>query len=92
MATHELKTWPEFYEAIISGAKNFDLRKNDRNFQVNDYLVLREWDPATKTYSGRKTTRRISYILESRPDAGCAADFGLNDGYAILAMLWASGD
>ena len=45
MKTHDLKVWPEYYRALISGAKKFELRKNDREFQVRDQLLLREWDP-----------------------------------------------
>ena len=47
MKTHDLKCWPEFFEAILNGTKNFDLRINDRGFQVGDRLLLHEYDPAT---------------------------------------------
>src|SRR3954470_11426726 len=40
---HELKCWPEFYKALVSGEKTFELRKNDRGFRVGDVLWLREW-------------------------------------------------
>ena len=33
---HELKCWPEYFEAVISGAKTFEVRKNDRDFAVRD--------------------------------------------------------
>jgi ubiquitin len=44
-ATHRLKTWPEYYVAIQEGRKPFELRFNDRNFQVGDKLILEEFVP-----------------------------------------------
>lgn len=86
MKTHDLKTWPEFFDQIVVGEKTFELRKDDRPFAVGDELLLREYDPATKQYSGREVFRRITHILRHRPDAGCAATFGLREGYAILSI------
>jgi len=42
---HELKTWPEFWDAIRIGAKTFELRFDDRGFAVGDVLELRRWRP-----------------------------------------------
>ena len=33
---HRLKTWPNLYHAMKSGAKTFDIRRNDRNFQEGE--------------------------------------------------------
>lgn len=41
---HDLKCWPEFFQDVKDGTKTFELRKNDRNYQVRDILHLREWD------------------------------------------------
>ena len=86
MATHELKIWPEYFEAIIAGTKTFDLRKNDRDFQVGDILWLREWHPNGHYYSGRETMQRVTYILPHLPMAGCAATFGLQPGHVVMAI------
>lgn len=83
---HELKTWPEFFEQIVSGKKTFELRNDDRNFVVGDVLCLQEYDPTTKQYTGRETVRSVSHILRHRPDAGCAATFGLMPGYVVLSL------
>ena len=32
--THELKTYPKYFQETIEGNKPFEIRKNDRNFQV----------------------------------------------------------
>ncbi|MHC5823631.1 MAG: DUF3850 domain-containing protein [Nostoc sp.] len=34
MATHNLKTWMPFYQDVIDGRKTFELRKNDRYYQI----------------------------------------------------------
>lgn len=68
MTTHELKTWPEYFEAVASGAKNFEIRSTkDRTFEVGDKVVLKEWDPATSSYSGRLRVRQITYIVAGAP-------------------------
>jgi hypothetical protein len=78
MTTHELKCWPEYFADIASGRKNFEIRLNDRNFQVGDCLTLREWNPATSEYTGKTTRRWITYIT-SFPD-------GLRDGYVCMEL------
>src|SRR5690349_13320585 len=51
---HKLKTWPEEFEAVLTGQKNFELRENDRQFCIGDTLRLQEFKPcATCRGSGR---------------------------------------
>lgn len=45
MKIHELKTWPSYFHDIAAGQKTFEYRKNDRDFQINDLLLLKEFDP-----------------------------------------------
>jgi len=61
--THELKTWPESFRAVKHGIKTFEVRKDDRNFQVGDYLILKEYDPEKKTYSGDYIKVRVNYAV-----------------------------
>jgi hypothetical protein len=42
---HELKTWPESFNAIKDGRKTFDVRRADRDFQEGDVLILQEFIP-----------------------------------------------
>lgn len=60
--THELKTWPEPFHAIWHGSKKHEIRKNDRQYQVGDEVLLREFDPDTGIYWGRKILAAITYL------------------------------
>lgn len=79
MSTHELKTWPKPFEATGNLLKSFELRKNDRGFEVNDTLVLHEFDPDTEQYTNRSLNRTVVYILRGPA-------FGLPEGYVIMSV------
>lgn len=71
MSTHDLKTDPEVFEAAWQGKKSFEIRKNDRDFQVGDTLNLRETQHsalemaagAPLEYTGRVIEEKVIYIL-----------------------------
>jgi len=80
MKTHELKTYPEYFEQIWEGKKDWELRKNDRNYKFNDTLILKEWDWRVNEYTGREIEAVVCYVLKGVPE------FGLMSGYCILSL------
>ncbi len=56
------KCWPEFFELMLSGKKNADLRLADFGLKARDILVLEEWDPKTKKYTGRKLSKKVKAV------------------------------
>lgn len=67
--THELKTWPDYYNHLVDGTKTFEYRRNDRGFKVGDVLHLREWEPMPEgRYTGREMRRRVTYVLQVSRD------------------------
>jgi hypothetical protein len=66
MTTHELKIWPQYFQPLIECRKTFELRKTDRDYQVDDEIWFREWDPKTETYTGREAEATIRYILDGQ--------------------------
>jgi Domain of unknown function (DUF3850) len=83
---HELKCWPQFFEAIAKGHKRHDLRRaDDRDFRVGDRLRLREFDPGFKRYTGREQIVEVTYITSAKQP--CALSEGaLDPGYCILSI------
>lgn len=68
---HELKTDSEVFEAVMLGVKPWEIRKNDRGYEVGDILNLRETkytgiemsQGKALIYTGREVKVRVMYIL-----------------------------
>lgn len=69
MAIIKKKLWPQYFDAISSGKKRFELRVADFDVKEGDTLILEEWDPETKQYSGRKIEKTVDFVM----------NFGLDD-------------
>jgi hypothetical protein len=86
---HELKTLPIYFDAIESGDKTFEVRRDDRGFQKGDILTLKEWIPYDEEaflssdraahYSGREIRRKIQWILTG-------GQFGIEPGFVVMAL------
>ena len=72
---HELKIAPKYFEGIISGRKTFVVRKDDRNYQENDVLILKEYD--NNSFTGNEYAVIVTYVQH---DEYC------KDGYCILSF------
>lgn len=62
---HELKCWPQHFVAVMVGVKQFEIRKDDRQYRVGDTLRLREWDPDAEVYTGRERWCDVTYVLRN---------------------------
>lgn len=61
---HNLKIWTQFFTDVKSGAKPFEVRKNDRDYEVGDTLILDEFDPNTEKYTGAWIPKLVTYKLD----------------------------
>jgi ASC-1-like (ASCH) protein len=71
---HHLKIQPVHFEAVCSGLKLAELRKNDRDFKAGDILQLHEWN-------GKYTCRYVSRIAIHVADV---SDY--LPGYVLISM------
>lgn len=77
---HELKTWPGYFDAVAREVKTFEIRPDDRYFQVGDLLALREWSPSAKDYTPAEPVfREITYVFPG-------GQFGVEAGFVVLGI------
>lgn len=75
-----LKLHVDYFDDVADGVKTFEIRKNDRDYQVGNILVLREYDPIdsyTGAFTGRECRARITYIT----------DYAQKDNYVVLGIV-----
>ena len=69
MSIIEKKVWPKSFNLIKSRKKKFELRVADFKIKKGDVLILREWDPKKKLYTGREVKKGARFVFK----------FNLND-------------
>lgn len=91
---HDMKILPPYFEAVASGRKAFEVRRDDRGFAEGDTLRLREWVPrdevglwpyqfvAKGDYTGREARVRVTYLLRGEG----MNRFGLQSGYVVMGI------
>lgn len=78
MKTHLLKLADKYFVPVAAGLKTFEVRYNDRNFEVGDYVKFRRVD----TEHEMGITFVITYVLthddfpEGIPEGWCV--FGIS--------------
>lgn len=88
MKLHELKILHEYLVDVDLGKKTFELRKNDRDYQVGDlirFIDIREDDSIANKNQiepniDENTLYRITYVLKD------VEKYGLDKDYCILAI------
>jgi len=81
---HELKVWPEYFVTVQT--RPFEVRKNDRDFKLADHLVLKEWDPKKKEFTGRQVERLVTHIFDGTEYLGDDGGAVIRAGYVILGV------
>jgi Domain of unknown function (DUF3850) len=100
MAVHEIKIAQRYFDAVHENRKTFEIRINDRGYQVGDTLSLREIT-ATKNdlgqtvainYTGRKIEKVVTYIISLKaffsdhPGIIAGVTVGREDDYVVMGI------
>ncbi|MBU0457330.1 MAG: DUF3850 domain-containing protein [Nanoarchaeota archaeon] len=62
----EKKVWPEYFQKIIDEKKTYELRLADWVCKEGDLLVLKEWNPKTKEFTGRVVEKEVTYVGKTK--------------------------
>ncbi len=82
----EKKIWPKSFEKILNGEKTFELRLADWECNVGDVLVLKEWDPATKQYTGRQIEKTATYVFKTKDQHHFSKEDVEKYGFQVIAF------
>lgn len=80
---HYLQTHQGMYIEVELGKKLFEIRKNDRDFRVKDYLCLQATKEIDGAYTGNEALVKVSYILAN----DLAERYGLKSGYCAVSIV-----
>lgn len=87
---HTLKCWPAYFDAVGSGDKPFEVRRDDRGFQKGDVLVLQRTRAERLTevdvhWRGHEMVAKhemrfvVTYVLTG-------GQFGIEPGYVVMGL------
>ncbi|TFH66437.1 MAG: DUF3850 domain-containing protein [Gemmatimonadales bacterium] len=79
MTTHRLKTWPDPFAAVLNGTKSYEIRVNDRDYQMGDILHLVEFFPEDGMFTGDQLWVRVTYMTKG-------GDWGLPDHLCVMSI------
>ena len=85
MKTHAVKSWPRFFQQVLDGNRNHELRRNDRDYRIGDRMELREFDPKSGDYTGRMCVVKISSITSSKEPCAVSEE-ALHRDFCILSV------
>lgn len=82
---HELKTDPQSWDDVYAGFKTHEVRLNDRNYRIGDFLILNRTvhsaaemkAGAPLLFSGRRLVVQVTHILTG---------YGLLPGWVVMSI------
>ena len=83
---HEKKVWPEYFQKILDGKKTYELRLADWECKEGDILVLQEWDPEIKEFTGRTIEKEVTYVGKTKNMTFWPKEDVEKYGYQIIAF------
>lgn len=87
MKIHELKTDPDVFDAVSRGEKTFEIRRDDRGFEVGDKLILKK-----TVHTGAEMAAGAPLYFEGEPESYWVTYilrgpiYGLADGWVIMSI------
>lgn len=76
--SHTIKCEKVYFDQTLDGKKPFEIRDNDRAYQRDDVVIMKETDEDFLTsYTGRKLGARIGFVTP----------FNQKDGWVVFSLI-----
>lgn len=84
---HSIKCWPEYFAEVETGAKTFEIRKDDRGYKIGDIVDLCEYDPERKEATGKIIPVVITYVFNGEDEfPGADGWHPILPGYCVFSF------
>lgn len=92
---HEMKLNANYFDAVLSGEKSFEVRRDDRGFQRGDVVILRKWGYDDVFRSCRYLDRHVGAAIDNEDTHTIRAiisyvltggQHGIEPGYVVLGL------
>ena len=80
------KIQSEYFQKVFNGKKTYELRLADWECNEGDILILEEWDPRTKEYTGRTIEKIVTYVGKTKNMTFWPAEDVEKYGYQIISF------
>ena len=81
MTEHAIKIKEVYFKAVLSGEKTFEIRKNDRDYQVGDIIhFVPVDDECGMIIPHDPNAYKITYVFHG-------GEYGLEEGYCVFGIL-----
>lgn len=82
----EKKAWPDMFAKVLSGEKKHEIRLDDFSINQGDILVLKEWDPKKKEYTGREVKKKIGFITRTKKLKYWSQEDIIKSGFVVMDL------
>lgn len=86
MSIIEKKCWTEYFEKILTGEKKVEVRLANFECTTDDIIILREWNPKTKQYTGRTIRKMITNVVRTKELSFWSEQDIEQYGYQIISL------
>ncbi len=86
MSTIEKKIWPKYFNEVKKGNKNYELRLADFKVKRGDTLLLKEWNPKTKKYTGREIKKKAKFVVKTKNQKFWTKEDGEKFGFQVIGF------
>lgn len=77
---HKIKIKKRYYDAVLKGEKTFEIRKNDRDYNVGDIInFIPIADDCDMILPHNQTSYKVTYVFHG-------GEYGLEEGYCVFGI------